>query len=862
MYLETLPNQKQKKQTAPQAAQKDLWQAIKTVISWQNQAPPLVTVPRNNSLPLSFAQERLWFRQQIEPNRALAYHIPLGLKISGQLNQSALEQSLQEICQRHEVLRTSLELVEGKPAQIIHPQANFALSKVDLQSYPQQDKEARVRKLISQDIAQSFDLTQAPLLRGTLFKLEDAEYILLLTVHHLAIDAWSKGVLFQELTTLYEAYAQGKPSSLPELSIQYADYALWQRQWLNGEFKTVLKHYWQNQLGDSLPSLQLPCDRPKPEVATYNSGYYKKILPPQLTQALKTLSRREGVTLFATLLAAFKVLLYRYTEQNDIFVCSPIANRNRKEIKGLIGYFVNLLILRTKFDRNYSFRQLLSEVRQVASGGYAHQDLPVQQVVNALNSSSTPLSQVMFALQNTAIHTLELSGLKVENIDLDSGKADFDLYLHLIKEGDTLAAVFKYNSDLWLQESIVKMMEHYQTILENLVANLDCTLDALLPLTASEQQQLRTKREENLRDLSEKATTYVAPRNPLELKLTQIWSEVLGIDSIGIEDNFFVLGGQSLLAISLFNKIEQEFNQTLPLNILFQAPTIEKLAAILQDSTELPSHSSLIPIQPHGTKPPFFCIHGQQGNVLNLRKLSHYLGSDQPFYGLQAQGLDGQARPSGSIADMARKYIQAIRTIQPHGPYFLGGNSMGGTIALEMAQQLQQAGEEVALLAMFDSFNKNAFPRLMVRQQNYLAYLFHQGLSKSFVMEIKELAERKGQQLLACLYSSLERHLPHKLAISLVAEANMQAKWGYEPKPFSGKITLFRAQEPATFNKQYLPTRQDWFDRDLQNGWGDLAELGLEIHSVPGDHYSIFDEPHVSVLATELKACLAKTQCI
>ena len=399
------------------------------------------------------------------------------------------------------------------------------------------------------------------------------------------------------------------------------------------------------------------------------------------------------------------------------------------------------------------------------------------------------------------------------------------------------------------------MMEHYQTILENIVFDVECALDSLLPLTQVEQQQLRTKREENDRECG--TTNYVAPCNSTELKLVRIWSEILGTESIGTEDNFFEIGGQSLLAIKLFTKIEQEFDKTLPLTTLFQAPTIKQLAAILQESAESLSWSSLVPIQPNGTKPPFFCVHGQQGNVLNLRELSHYLGSDQPFYGLQARGLDGKEQPSNSIAEMASQYIKEIRTIQAHGAYFLGGNSMGGTIALEMARQLQQAGEEVALLVMFDSFNKNAFSRLVLRQENYLAYLCQQGLLKSLFAEIKELGERKGQQILSRWYSFLRRSLPQKLAIALVAEANMQAKWNYTAEPYSEKITLFCAQEPAIFNKQYLPTLKDWYKRDRKHGWGNVADL--ETHTLPGDHYSIFKEPHVSVLAAKLQTCLAKT---
>ena len=840
------------------AAKKELWEAMKTVISLQNQAPPLVSIPRENSLPLSFPQERLWFLQQLEPSKAAAYNMPFGFRISGYLNLLVLEQSLNEIIKRHEILRTTFDLVKGQPTQVIHDSLCFNLSVVDLQNFSQEQQENKVRSWIKLDREKPIELTQTPLFRGTVFQLGEQSYFLLLNVHHIIIDAWSKGVLFQELATLYEAFSQGKASPLPELPVQYVDFSVWQRQCIQGEFKQILLNYWKQQLGEKLQPLRLLKDHFSATCLTHSSAENKQVLPVELMAQLKKFSRQEGATLFTTLLAAFKVLLYRYTEQDNFFVCSPIANRSRKETKGLIGYFVNLLILRTQLNQQQSFQEYLSQVRQVVSGGFAHQDLPIQEILSSLNLMQTPLSKVMFALQNTTVHSLELPGLEVETFNLESGKADFDLYLYLIPEGETFTAVFKYNTDLFEEETIAQMQKHYRLILENILIASEQPLCELLPLSETEKQKLEEKRAkqsiDNPANIASKIP-YIAPRNSTEIKLAQLWSQVLGIESIGVRDNFFNLGGQSLMAMSLFTLIEQKLGQTLPLTTLLNAPTIEQLAQILAKNEEEQTLSSLVPLQADGSKPPFFCIHGQQGNVLNLRELAQALGSDQPFYGLQAKGLDGKQMPDFTIEKIATHYLAEIRTVQPHGPYFLGGNSMGGTIAFEMAQQLEQQGEKVALLAMFDSFNKNAFPRLTFRKQHYLKYLLKLGFSQLFE-ELKQLTKRQLQTRLSQLYLRCGKSLSHSLSQALVAEANMQAKWAYSPQVYSGKIILFRAKEAAQFNKFYLPNQADWKARDPEQGWSHLTAQKLEIHDVPGDHYSIFEQPNVQVLAEALKAYL------
>ncbi|HEX8349346.1 MAG TPA: condensation domain-containing protein, partial [Hymenobacter sp.] len=357
-------------------------------------APPLLPVSREGELLLSFAQARLWFLEQLEPGSG-AYNIPAAVRLTGSLDVATLEQSLNEIVQRHEALRTTFRMVSGETIQVIAPVKALTLQLVDLRDLPEATQEASVERLATESAQQPFDLAIGPLLRAKLLHLNEAEHVLLLTMHHIVSDGWSMGVMIRELAALYEAFSTGKPSPLPQLPIQYADFAHWQRQWLQGEVLAAQLSYWQQQLAGAQTVLELPTDRPRPTVQTFRGATQFLALPEPLSQKLKSLSQRSGVTLFMTILAAFQTLLYRYTGQEDICIGSPIANRNRSETEGLIGFFVNTLVLRTDMSENPSFQELLGRVREVALGAYAHQDLPFEQLVEALqperNLSHHPL---------------------------------------------------------------------------------------------------------------------------------------------------------------------------------------------------------------------------------------------------------------------------------------------------------------------------------------------------------------------------------------------------------------------------------------------------------------------------------------
>ncbi|GAX45183.1 McnC protein [Tolypothrix sp. NIES-4075] len=462
---------------------------------------PLVPILREGNLPLSFAQQRLWFLDQLTPNNPF-YNVPAALHLKGSLNSIALEQTFNEIVQRHEALRTNFVMVQGQPVQIINPTLKISLPIIDLRQLPQAEREIQARQLTTQEAQRPFNLSTDSLLRVTLLQLDETEHILLLNMHHIVSDGWSIGVLIGEIAALYTAFSSGQPSFLPKLAIQYADFAQWQHEWLQGDVLETQLAYWQKQL-NGISMLNLPTDR-RPAVQTYQGARQLLQLPKSLSEALETLSQQEGVTLFMTLLAAFKILLYRYTQQEDIAVGSAIANRNRSEIEQLIGFFVNSLVLRTDLSGNPTFRELLSRVKEVALGAYAHQDLPFEKLVEELhperNLNQNPLFQVVFALQNAPMSALELPGLILSPLEFDTTTTRFDLEFHLwereannqlwVDSSKGISGFVIYRTDLFDEATITRMLEHFQILLEGIVANPEQRIANLPLLSQLEQHQL------------------------------------------------------------------------------------------------------------------------------------------------------------------------------------------------------------------------------------------------------------------------------------------------------------------------------------------------------------------------------------
>jgi len=1336
---------------------------------------PIQAVARQGEFPLSSAQERLWFFDQLLPGNP-SYNIVEAMRLRGPLDEKALEAAFDELVRRHETLRTTFKLSGEAPVQVVAASQPVAWRVEEMSGLPEHERSEAVKRRSIEEGLHAFDLAKGPLLRVLLLKAGADDHSLIWTVHHIVSDGWSRGVFLRELTLLYGAFVAGSPSPLAPIVIQYADYAQWQRQWLGSEEFQRQMSFWQEQLGDGVPALELPTDHPRPAMQTFRGAAHAFTIPRKLTDALKALSAREGATLFMTTLTVFQALLSRYAGQDDIVVGTPVANRQRAELEGLIGFMANTLVLRGDVSGDPVFREALQRVRATALRAFENQDLPFEKLVEVLNPerdlSHQPLFQVMFVLQNAPAEALRLGNLTLEPLSVDTGMAMFDLTLCLEEAGGELQAILEYNADLFDGSTIGRLAEHYLNLLDsatndpsrrlselpmlreaercklleewsgrrteyprdrcvqelfedqarlkpqaialelgddqvsyrelNQRANrlarhlrnlgvgpetvvgvcLERSMDlvvallgvlkaggAYLPLdpgypgerlrfmladaqapvliarkgkrdwpnlgslravvcveddaeivlnlppddlakvgtaeslayimytsgstgdpkgvcvphraivrlvmgtdyahfgpdetfllaspasfdastlelwgsllhgaklviapagplaldelgglirakqvttvwlTADLFRLMVEERMDDLRGLrqllaggdvlslksvnqalsknanfrlingygptesttfacchvmqqgeqftqavpigrpiantqafildrhlqpvpmgvpgelylggdglargylhrapeteakfiphpfSEKAgariyrtgdqarwredgtieflgrrdrqiklrgyrvelseiesalehhgevkrafamvqstaagekqiaayceskstpipgarelrdflrqrlpehmipsVVMVVPALPLtdsgkvdwralreletsepesagkephgdpddllEVRLKQIWETVLGRSPIRVDDNFFDLGGHSLLAVKLFVQIEKALGVRLPLATLFQAPTVARLAAALRSEGWNPPWSSLVPVKPGGTRAPYFIIHGLGGNVLNLRHLAHYMGDDLPVYGLQSQGLDGKAAPPTSIEEMAAHYVREIRTIQPHGPYFLGGMSFGGVVAWEMAQQLSAAGEPIGLLTLLDSYPLGYSELLPITERTrreirfysrrlklHFSSLWHltiQGKWEYVKKKARTLQRRlksRAWRALRGAYAARGGELPE--ALHNVKEANFLAARDYVTKPYSGRVTLFVAsQQPL-----------DGFF-DLEMTWKKLAG-SVETIQVPGDHSTVIEEPNVRVLAARLKDCVVRAQ--
>lgn len=822
--------------------------------------PPLQPVDRTGHLPLSFGQQRLWFLYQFEPHSS-ANNVPVVVRFTGDLNVPALEQSLQHVLSRHEVLRTTFPVVDGQPIQSIDPDVTLTLPIFDLQHLPATQREAEALRLATAEAHQPFDLTNGPTVRVMLLRLTDREHLLLWNMNSIVCDGASSDLFYQETIASYQAFARGEMPQLPVLPIQYADFAQWQRQWLQGEVLASQVNYWRQKLAGNLPTIKLPFDRSRPVgVPTYRGDRAAKMLPKALETALTKLSQTSGGTLFMTLLTAFNVLLYRYSQQEDLLISFASTGRGQAELEKSIGFFSNTLLLRTNLAGNPTFRELVDRVRQECVGAYRHQDLPFEKLVEELRPEQrqdrSPLFQVKFALNPPWSNGRGMAAVKLPDLTITSlfgyiyhGQTKYDLILVMREQDEGLGMVFDYNADMFDAGTIDRLLGHFQTLLEGIVANPDRPIAELPIFDPTETPLVAWDGTATIDRAAEHE--FIAPRNQLELELTKIWQQVLGIESIGIRDNFFELGGHSLIAVRLFAEIEQIWHRNLPLATLFQAQTIEKLADVLSRKDDNQNWSSLVPIQPHGSKPPLFCIHPIGGNVLEYYPLAQYLGDDQPIYGLQSQGLDGRQPPLNQVEEMASLYIKEMLAIQPNEPYLLLGYSFGGTIAWEIAQQLQSQGKKVAFLGLVDLISptlQKVRPSFAKSIQIHFYNLLHLQVKDRQKYIRDRLDYRfKNPNYRELLIESLSKITTPSPQILHLIDTNFQANRDYQAQSYVGDVSLFRCQ---------VQTLDYSLSKDL--GWGDLVNGQLDIYDVPSIHYEVLREPNIRVVAEKIKLCLGK----
>jgi len=798
--------------------------------------PPIERVPRDGDLPLSFGQQRLWFLDRLEPGSTV-FNIPVPLRLAGPLDAAALGRALDVLVARHEPLRTVFAEREGRAVQIVQPVAPVPLPLADLAALPGPAREAEARRLADAAMALPFDLTRGPLLRLLLLRLAAGDHVLSVTMHHVISDGWSTGVFRRELEGLYATAAGGRPTPVPPLPVQYADFAAWQRRTLDGDAVATLLAHWKEQLGTDLPALRLPTDRPRPAVPTTPGDNRYTLLPPDLLAGVHQLSRGAGTTLFMTLLAAFQALLARYTGQERITVGSPAAGRGHAELAGLIGFFVHTLVLPVDLDGDPTFAEILQRVRKVTLSAYACQDLPFEKLVEELqpvrDRNRNPLFQVMFALQNvvdTGARTAAAVTFAPFEVTLTTSQ--FDLTLAAAETAEGLECGVEYNTDLFDAATIDRLLAHYHRLLAAAVAAPDTRLSALPPAAEELPRPAPAAAAVAPTPVGETATEARRDRLASRLsKLSEAQREVL-------EERLQRLRGASPAAAA--------------------APA--------------PSGRCLVEITPArngSSRPPFFCVHPAGGDVLCFFPLARSLGADQPFYGFQARGLEDGGEPFASLEEMGACYLSELRKVQPRGPYRLGGWSFGGLAAFEMARQLAAQGEETALLAVIDTA-PGVPPSVQVTEdgdgspgagedgdtQALLTIAdYVRGLRGADLrVDAGQLAPLAGEERLRFFVDRLraagvvhagEDGLDQLRRLLRVFKTNVRAYRGYRPRPYPGPVTLFRAAGAP-------------FDPDLgcDLGWGSLTPRPVAVHEVPGGHVTLLAEPNVDVLARRLRACL------
>ncbi len=459
--------------------------------------PPIGPADRSGELPASFAQQRLWFLDQLEPGQA-TYNLPVAVRLVGEFRVDALRRALDELARRHESLRTTFGAVDGRPIQVIAPSLSIPMPVDDLTHLPEADREPEAIRRLRDEARRPFDLARGPLIRAGVVRLGDREHVAIVNMHHIISDGWSIGVLVRDMAALYDAFAADRPSPLPPLDVQYADYAAWQRGWLKGEVLDTEVEFWTGHLA-GLPNLELPTDRPRPAIRAGRGGERKATLPPDLVASVKALGREEGATVFMTLLASFQVLLLRYSGQEDFGIGSPIAGRTRSEVEDLIGFFANTIVFRGDLTGDPSFRELIRRSRASTLAAIAHQDLPFDRLVNALrpgrDPGRTPLFQVMFALQNAPLPPLESPDMAMTPIPVSPDSARADLTLFAFEQEEGLIATLEYDADLFEPETVDRMLRHWRTLLEGMVEGPDRPISALPMMT--EEERLRMIRQWN-----------------------------------------------------------------------------------------------------------------------------------------------------------------------------------------------------------------------------------------------------------------------------------------------------------------------------------------------------------------------------
>jgi non-ribosomal peptide synthetase component F/thioesterase domain-containing protein/NRPS condensation-like uncharacterized protein len=805
-------------------------------------------------MPASVVQERFWLLHKLDP-ASPKFHMRATVRVTGSLVPDLLEKGFQGLIDRHEILRTNFTEQDGNLVQVIAPKRQFSLSVISLLNLSKSDREDRLQKLLLTEARQPFDLEHGALLRAGLFRLQSDDYVLLITTHHIIADGWSQRIIQEELWSAYQALVEDRAATSPPLPVQFADFATWQKDWLSSPAAAERLGYWLQQLHGPVRAVDFPTDRPAALRMTSNGAIQSLVVPSDLADALRKLGRSEGVTMFTVTLACFAVLIQRCSSQAEIVIGSPVANR-RVETEPLIGPFSGPVPFKFDLSGNLTLRDVLSQVSRISLEALDRADLPFEALLEHLRVQSvngrSVFFQFYFMYQTAFLQARSLPGLTVTPMPTFSVGTPFELQLAMIERPHELRVNFEYDADLFDEKSIRGLLEYYETILRAMASTTDKAAadlpapniwrDFRAPSRSGEEAQVQ----------------YVAPRTDDEIKLAELWKEILRVSEIGVHDNFFDLGGHSLLAAQLVARLNAEFGVAIDLSLLIVAPTIESMAGKLRQSPQKNRRPHIVAIREHGDRRPLFFIHAGGGHLLDYRDMIAALPSDIPIFGLRVSDANDQVPES--VEKLATQYLKEIQDVQASGPYQICGLSFGGLLAFEISRQLVENGEQVGLVALFDTGNWAYYRNLPAERAAQFRQVYMIDRLKKYGRNLVQgrlqdlwadarlfvtsrsssIAWKIGQRICRLFDLTMPRFTRSNIVMFVAIGQN------YVPKIYPGKLLLFRAEG-----------RTAEYGDDLTLGWTGIARDGVIVHEVPGNHLSMLKKPDVEHLVKRLAPYLA-----
>jgi len=807
--------------------------------------------------PASLAQQRLWFLDQLGPKSA-AYNVQFGFSLHGPLDMSALQSSLQELTNRHASLRTIFRLEGGELVQVVADRLSVSLPVTDITSSADPDSEHY--PLAQAEVEKSFDLGKGPLFRARVIRVTGTDHVLLCTMHHIVTDSWSMQIMAKELSALYGAFSAQRPSPLPELPISYGDYSEWQRKWFKTAKVQQQLKFWKDELEDAPAVLELRTQRPRSSEQTFEGASQEIPLGDEITSGIKALAVRLQATPFMLLLAVFKILLYRASGQPDLSVGVPVAGRNSVETEGLVGFFVNTLVLRDNLSGNPSFPDLVGQVRETTLRAFANADVPFEKVVEFLqperNLSYNPIFQVMFSVIKAAVQSDTFGDLTALSYTVAPTKSILDLSMTIIEgKGGQFWAQIDHNTNLFRSEDVSRMLADYSTLLKAVIgspetrimdlpireAAVDRTAECSLPVSLPVPSKIGSKRRTPIVASTSHGPKPERPGQPIQAEeklLVGIWSDLLHLPAVGIDDNFFEIGGHSLLAAQLIAQVQSATGRKIAVSSVFRAPTIRAFAKLLrEDSLAEPDPIAMklhngVHKSDGNDAIPFLAVAAPGVDTFGFAQLARHLPPGQTTYKLQASAPVVWGRPftSDELQALARQYVTAMRSVQPHGPYCLGAMCEGVLIAQQMILQLESEGEEIGLFTIFDTW---VLENSQIRSLWAIDY---------YMQRFRNFRALSLDQQLATVRRVFERTTAPGVTSS--GSGWHRAYWpdkDFQPPRFWAPVLLFKR-----------PRQPFFYVRDPQMGWGSRSMGDVETCELKCGHYEMLREPHIRLIGQTL----------